>query len=132
GIEYVGCRHAVDRRYVGQSYEIDVHVEPAWLSDGGLSSLRDAFHRAHERVFGHADPRAPVEMINLRVQLRGRRPRVPLVEVAAGAGAAPIRARRVWLDGHPMEARVFDRRHLGAGDRLVRPALIAPPDHAGL
>jgi len=128
GIEEVSFRHAVDMRYVGQSYEIDVHVEPAWLGDGGLSSLRDAFHRAHERVFGHADPRAPVEMINLRVQLRGRRPRVPLVEVAAGAGAAPVRARRIWLDGHPMEARVFDRGHLGAGDRLFGPAIIEQPD----
>ena len=48
-----------------------------------------AFHRAHERVFGHADPHAPVEIVNLRVQLRGVRPRVPLVEMAAGA--APCR-----------------------------------------
>jgi N-methylhydantoinase A len=67
-------------------------------------------------------------MINLRVQLRGQRPRVPLVEVAAGTGATPIRARRIWLDGHPMEARVFDRARLGAGDRLTGPAIIEQPD----
>ena len=128
GLEDVGFRHAVDMRYLGQSYEIEVPVDPAWLGDSETSPLLDAFHRAHERVFGHADPRAPVEMINLRVQLRGRRPRVPLAEVSAGTGAIPTRARRIWLDGHPVEARVFERENLGAGDRLVGPAIVEQPD----
>ena len=76
-------------RYVGQSYEIEVPVEPDWLEAGLAARLLDGFHAAHERVFGHADPHAPVEIVNLRVQLRGVRPRVPLVEVAAGTGAVP-------------------------------------------
>ena len=67
-------------------------------------------------------------MINLRVQLRGRRPRVPLIEVAEGTGAMPARARPIWLDGRPVEARVFERARLGAGDRLVGPAIVEQPD----
>ncbi len=128
GLEDVSFRHAVDMRYVGQSYEIQVAVDPVWLGDAVTSPLLDAFHRAHERVFGHADPRAPVEMINLRVQLRGQRPRVPLVEVGVGSGANPVRARRIWLDGRPVEANVFERDRLGAGDRLVGPAIVEQPD----
>ena len=121
-------RHGADMRYVGQSYEIEVPVDPAWLEAGESARLLRAFHTAHERVFGHADPHAPVEIVNLRVQLRGVRPRVPLVEVAAGTGAVPTGARRIWLDGRPAQARVYERASLGSGDRVAGPAIVEQPD----
>ena len=53
-------RHAADMRYVGQSYEIEVPVDPAWLeSRAATRALTAAFHQVHERVFGHADREAP-------------------------------------------------------------------------
>src|SRR6266850_2584218 len=122
-------RHAADMRYVGQSYEIEVDVDPAWLAPGGDAPIRSAFHRAHERAYGHADREAPAEIVNLRVQLRAARPRVPLAEVeATTALPAPRATRRIWLDGHPVEARVFDRDALGRGARLRGPAIIEQPD----
>jgi N-methylhydantoinase A len=127
-VERTSFRYGMDMRYVGQSYEIEVEADPAWLEGGDTAPLLQAFHRAHERVFGHADPRAPVEIVNLRVQLRGVRPRVPLVEIAAGAGAPPIGARRVWQDGRPLQARVYDRASLGRGDRVAGPAIVEQPD----
>ncbi len=128
GVEGITFRHGADMRYVGQSYEIDVSVDPVWLETGAAARLLDAFHRAHERVFGHADPHAPVEVVNLRVQLRGLRPRVPLTEVPTGTGGAPTGARRIWLDGRPVQARVYERESLGQGDRLVGPAIVEQPD----
>jgi len=133
-VESTSFRHGADMRYVGQSYEIEVPVDPAWLDgrgsmeNGGAAQLLDAFHRAHERVFGHADPCAPAEVVNLRVQLRGVRPRVPLTEVPAGTGATATGARRIWLDGRPVQARVYERASLGRGDRLVGPAIVEQPD----
>jgi N-methylhydantoinase A len=116
-----------DMRYVGQSYEIAVSLEPDWLAAGG--ALLAAFHGAHERAYGHADREAPAEIVNLRVQLRAARPRVPLAEVAVAATTpAPRGGRRVWLDGHPREARVYDRAALGRGSRLVGPAVVEQPD----
>jgi N-methylhydantoinase A len=135
---------AADMRYVGQSYEIEVPVEDAWLAPAGgmggsfvpgppisrgSAALRAAFHRAHERAFGHADPDAPAEIVNVRVQLRAARARVPLAEVAPGAVAPePRTRRRVWLDGRPVEARVFERGALGRGSRLAGPAIVEQPD----
>ena len=69
-----------------------------------------------------------MEIVNLRVQLRGVRPRVPLVEVAAGTGAVPTGARRIWLDGRPAQARVYERASLGSGDRVAGPAIVEQPD----
>jgi N-methylhydantoinase A len=122
-------RHAADMRYVGQSYEIEVPVEPAWLGPDGGGLLLGAFHRAHERAYGHADREAPAEIVNLRVQLRAGRPRVPLAEIPPGPAAPVPRAtRRIWLDGRPTEARVFDRDALGRGARLAGPAIVEQPD----
>ena len=127
-VERTTFRHGADMRYVGQSYEIEVRADPAWLAGPERSRLLEAFHRAHERVFGHADPHAPVEVVNLRVQLRGVRPRVPLVEVAAGTGAKAIGARRVWLEGRPAQAQVYERASLGRGDRVIGPAIVEQAD----
>jgi N-methylhydantoinase A len=127
-VERTTFRHGADMRYVGQSYEIEVPADPAWLAGGDRGRLLEAFHRAHERVFGHADPHAPVEVVNLRVQLRGVRPRVPLVEVAAGTGATATGARRVWLEGRPAQAQVYERASLGRGDRVVGPAIVEQAD----
>jgi N-methylhydantoinase A len=116
-------------RYVGQSYEIEVPIDPASLAPGGAASILAAFHEAHERLYGHADRQAPAEIVNLRVQLRAARPRIPLVEVSAD-GAAPVArtTRRIWLDGRPVQARVYDRGALGRGARLVGPAIVEQPD----
>jgi len=122
-------RHAADMRYVGQSYEIEVPVEPAWLVPGGGAAIVAAFHQAHERAFGHADAQAPAEIVNLRVQLRAQRARVPLREIAAGAVAPePRGSRAIWLDGKSADARVFDRDALGRGARLAGPAIVEQPD----
>ena len=53
---------------------------------------------------------------------------MPLVEVAAGTGAVPTGARRIWLDGRPARARVYERASLGSGDRVAGPAIVEQPD----
>jgi N-methylhydantoinase A len=116
-------------RYVGQSYEIEVPSDPGGLAAGGTALILGAFHAAHERLYGHADRQAPAEIVNLRVQLRAARPRVPLREVPTGTTPpAPRTSRRVWLDGRPVEARVYDRDALGRGARLAGPAIVEQPD----
>jgi N-methylhydantoinase A len=51
------------------------------------------------------------------------------VELPPGAAAPVARAtRRIWLDGRPAEARVFDRAALGHGARLEGPAVVEQPD----
>ncbi len=127
--EATTLRHAADMRYVGQSYEIEVEVDPAWLAPGGLAALLAAFHRAHERMYGHADERAPAEIVTLRVQLRGVMPKVRLPEVPPGTGAPTARTtRQIWLDGVAAPARVYDRAALGQGDRLAGPAVVEQVD----
>jgi N-methylhydantoinase A len=48
--------------------------------------------------------------------------------VAGGGEDLPRATRRIWLEGRPTEARVFDRTTLGRGARLVGPAIVEQPD----
>ena len=105
-------RHAADMRYVGQSYEIEVPVEPAWLAPGGGAALLAALPPRRTSARSATPIReAPAEIVNLRVQLRAARPRVPLGEVPAGRGAAgaardaPDLARRPPHRGARVRAR---------------------------
>jgi N-methylhydantoinase A len=61
---------SADCRYVGQSHSLTV----AWDPDEPAAALADAFHAAHRRRYGDADPLRPVEAVSLR--LSARRPGV--------------------------------------------------------
>src|SRR5262249_50936391 len=54
GVRRLVVDRIVDARYAGQGYEVSVPWERDW---------RAAFDRAHERLFGHADTRRPVEVV---------------------------------------------------------------------
>src|SRR5262249_28497574 len=120
---------AADMRYVGQSYEIAVPLEPSWLAPGGLPRILAAFHQAHERAFGHADTAAPAEIVNVRGQRRAARPRRPVAAARAATGpATPRTTRLLWLEGRRTTARVYERDGLGRGMLLPGPAIVEQPD----
>ena len=53
-------RHATaDLRYAGQGFELEVDLEP-------VRTLAERFHARHAERYGHADPSAPIEVVNLR------------------------------------------------------------------
>lgn len=110
---------AVDVRYAGQSYEIQV----PW-DDGVL----ETFHACHLRRFGHSDPAAPVEMVTARVRLTVATPPVvlPLLEEASASDAseAVVAHQQAWF-GSWGEVPVVERGLLRAGHRLEGPAVVA-------
>lgn len=58
---------SADMRYVGQSYEVNVGFPRDSSQGASIDHLLEAFHRAHERAYGHSSPGEPVEAIVLRV-----------------------------------------------------------------
>jgi len=118
----------LDCRYLGQGYELRVP-----LPDGrfGPESL-EAFHRLHEREYGHAF-RDPVEIVNARVTAIGRRPRVgapavvpgTLDEALVGAGESVFR-----VDGAlaAFPTRYFERSRLPLAEPIEGPAIVFQRD----
>jgi len=61
-----------DMRYRGQSYEIETPLEHAWIEHQACESIRSAFHQEHEKLFGHCDRYADIQVINLRLVVVGQ------------------------------------------------------------
>lgn len=104
---------AVDARYLGQSYEIDVPLS---------AHYRDDFHRAHERLYGHCDETRPIEVVNVRVSASAER---ILSHVRAPARRQRrAEPHRLWWRGAWIEARRLDRDSLPTARSSRGPMII--------
>jgi N-methylhydantoinase A len=120
---------SADLRYVGQAFEVRVPVPDGAVDDPLAQKVADAFHDAHEQLYGYAfrgDPRQPVEWVNLRVTGVGPIERPRLRELAPRDGG-PDRARTgvrpVFFDDW-LETPVYWRPDLAPGDLVVGPAIV--------
>ncbi len=119
-----------DLRYYGQAFEVRVPVEdgPDAAVDG-LDAAVEAFHDAHERLYGYCfrdRPEQQVEWVNLRVTGVGpiRRPSLAPAGVARPGGAAPAGRRPVFFDDDYVDTPTFQRAELAPGDIVTGPAII--------
>ncbi|MEM7250946.1 MAG: hydantoinase/oxoprolinase family protein [Pseudomonadota bacterium] len=118
-----------DMRYRGQSFETPVEFEPGWALNGDVDAIRSAFHNAHERIYGHADADADVQLINLRAVAVGdvAKPETPVLEATA-TPATPVGVTNVFFRGNWHEAPVFDRDSLAPGHVIEGPAIVRQSD----
>jgi N-methylhydantoinase A len=117
--------HAVDVRYVGQNYSVTIALEPG--SD--QAAVKAAFDAAHQQRYSHSAPEEAAEIIAARVSIVGQLSKPVLTDLAAGSGtpvaAAVLGKRRVRFDPRSeIEATVFDRAQLLAGDTFAGPAIV--------
>jgi N-methylhydantoinase A len=121
--------HSADCRYVGQAFQVEVPIDPAWPEDATTDRLRAAFHDRHERLYAHADRTADVELIDLRATITGATPKPALRPVPAGHGpATPAGRRPIHYRKQRYDAQVYDRRTLGAGQHVDGPAIVEQED----
>ena len=117
-------------RYIGQNYELSVPIP----DDRGLdlppaAELAALFHAAHARSYGHCDPAAPVEIVNLRLTGIGRLPDIGPPRVPPKRSGRDARTRPVWFAGDAaVDARIVWRDDLAPGDSVAGPAVIEQLD----
>jgi N-methylhydantoinase A len=137
----VRVAYSADMRYVGQAYELDVPIAAPLTVEGMPEALR-AFHAVHERVYGYARARQPVEFVNFRAVHTYPLPRPALRPRAPTTGAladARVGERRAWF-GSFVPTPLYDRARLPVGARVAGPAIVEqadtttviPPGHAAL
>jgi N-methylhydantoinase A len=113
----ITARPSLDLRYHGQSYTLTV----PWRVESGCLGSAEAFHLAHQERYGHRLD-LPVELVNLRLQLQGPQPELPLALLEAEAPALP--SGRTNLHGVEGAVEVWARDTLTPGMALQGPALI--------
>ena len=127
-------KRLADARYVGQGHELRFAVPAGELDADWLEATADAFHRAHEREYGHRFD-AAIEIVNVRVVGVGRIEKLALPDVEAGSGdpsaAVEARGEVLFEDGGAPRAYAttfYARERLRAGDRFEGPAIIEQYD----
>ncbi|TWF79327.1 N-methylhydantoinase A [Pseudonocardia hierapolitana] len=124
--------YQVDVRYHGQGFEIPVDVTD--LDGDALATLAAAFDAEHERLFSFLLT-ADHELVNARATVSGPRPQVAATHLPEGDGdpaaalvdTHPVHVSREWVD-----ARVYDRTKLRAGDVVAGPAIVTEMDSTTL
>ncbi|CAH1687356.1 N-methylhydantoinase A [Hyphomicrobiales bacterium] len=131
--------HLADMRYAAQSFTLSIDLSAAVAAGGGLDAILAAFHAEHERLFGHANPEAPVSIDTLRVRTVGRQAKPGAVALAGtGTEPDPIERRRIrsggrWLDDVPVYAWGDLSPHwAGSGPAIIQQDLatiLVPPGY---
>jgi N-methylhydantoinase A len=125
----VRVAYAADMRYVGQAYELEVPM-PAPLAPGDVPAVVAAFHAVHERVYGYARARQPVEFVNFRAVHTFPLPRPAVRPAARATGAledAQV-AERPADFGRVVPTALSERARLPLGARLAGPAIVEQTD----
>lgn len=119
----ITVEYSADLRYVQQSHEINVDLDPGELTHERIYA---AFETMHERLYG-TRLEDPLEIISLHVTVSGRvpRPRLPEEEPGPTALPKPVRHAEVAFFDEPVA--VFAREAMRAGMAITRPALIEEP-----
>ena len=122
-------RFDVDVRYQGQGLLLPVAVTLDELVDG-YAAVAQRFDAQHRQLFTFTLD-VPHEFVNLRAIAQGAPPAVAAVQIPTGsadASAAAYARQRVRIDGADLEATVYDRSLLLAGNRVSGPAIVTQMD----
>lgn len=125
----IDLQASADMRYAGQSYEIEVAVQPAWLDAGDCVAIAAAFHEAHQRLYDFHDRGGRIEIVNLRLSAIGAGPRLTFPDAdGIEAPAVPDRDIPVFTGGRVERIGLYRRDDLRPGGRFAGPAVVAQED----
>ena len=121
-----------DLRYCGQNFELILALKSDRLDERALPRLVAAFHRRHKDAYGYDMRAQPVEIVNVRLVVTGKRRTVPHERAKFARGElrhALVEKRKVWFpEGGYVLTPVYARGGLPAECRITGPAIIEQMD----
>ena len=124
----VSVRYFADVCYAGQGYHLEVPLEADAADPFG--TLTASFYAAHDRTYGYA-PQAPIRLVNLRsVHTAAGLEKLQEDDWTPADRDALIRRAKILLPERqaPVEAAVYDRAAMKAGDTFDGPAIVEQED----
>jgi N-methylhydantoinase A len=116
----------LDMSYVGQTHTVAVPIGAADVTRAGI---RAAFETRYRELYGRLLDGIAMRVLNLRLAVSGRRPKLDLALLAPRGGRGdPIATRRVYANGGWTHAAVYERLTLPVGTHITGAALLEQPD----
>ncbi len=122
--------YQVDLRYHGQGLRLSVDVDLKDLEKQGLKAITDRFDEEHKRLFTFALS-LEHELVTLRAAVQGRGISIRKPELPRGGPdpkAAVIGRQKAYMDGKDVNAVVYERAKLKAGNKIKGPAIVVEMD----
>lgn len=121
-----------DLRYFGQNFELILELKHEAVDERSLAKLIETFHRRHKDYYGYDMREQPVEIVNVRLVVTGKRRVLPPERAKLARGAlkqALVEKRKVWFaESGFVLTPVYDRARLPADCRITGPAIIEQMD----
>jgi N-methylhydantoinase A len=119
----------LDMRYSGQDFTLPVPIDERELEADDIPTIRRRFDDVHQRRYGHHAPDEGAEVVNLRLTGFGRREKPQLLNGAMRRGSSGRRDQAkapvyFTVGAEAVNAPVYARDELEAGDEIIGPALI--------
>ena len=119
---------SIDMRYKGQFHEVELPISEAELTDEGIESIVEDFHKKHEELYAYRDI-VETEMINLRLAAYGKvvtPSRKAIVEKSSDAAKYVKGKRDVYFEKKFgfVPTTIYDGDNMVAGNIVEGPAII--------
>ena len=123
--KHIAMRRSCGMRYDGQSWELEIALDPDNASAGEIAA---AFGEAHQQRYGHSS-QDPIEIVSLRLAVVGETQKPKLLDDAVDGSMAEALTgtRDLYLGSAWCEAGVYDRTKLPGDAVFDGPALIEEP-----
>lgn len=121
----------IEMRYLGQNYSTEIPIplgEDGKVGEAELTTIVTRFHATHKRLYGYEIPNEIIEFVHFKVAAIGPTQKPALRTIATGTGATAEATRQVYYRGDGwLDASVYARNTLLAGDSLTGPAIVEEP-----
>ena len=99
------------------------------FTKGDLETRIEDFHSKHEAKYNYSDRNVPTELVNIRLEARGERPKVRMAEQPYGdadTSRALKRKRRIYFKeiGGFIEIPCYDGDKVQHGNIITGPAIV--------
>ena len=121
----------LDISYEGQYYVIETPVPGGELKETAIKDTGDCFESLHESRFDHRIDASLVTK-NIRLKATGRIKELPVTEISHGKDVTPDALksnRKLYMDGEFIDAGIYERERLLAGNTLTGPVIVEEPFH---
>ncbi len=111
-------------RFAGQEATLPV----AWVESGSASTLVAAFRIAYKNLYGYLPRDREIEVESVRLAVRSTSNGFPSGPVPASPRSRrPVATQSLWDAGRRVDAPIFERSRLTAGESFDGPGLVVEP-----